>query len=995
MKKSPPRPKVGLPVSNDFNDVVGLDLKVLDINKGEYILWIVDLFSKMIKGKFIRDKKPATVIQAIIETWIVGGGSGPGHPRRGFWSDNGGEFLNDEMINFAASLDIHIKMTAADAPWQNGVVERHHATADIIYEKMMSENHEMLPQEAIDFASFAKNSEINQTRFSALHLMMGQNPNFPGLAEANPASSNLKSSNKYMKTLRNIDDARVKVREIDCNNKLKKVMGEKINPNVEKAYKIGDPVFFYDMKKKEWKKGTALVRLGKTLYLRFANFLRRVPVDKVRPDYHGEVMVEDGYLEPDEDDDRFAEEETPIKEMATDIGLAEENSALKNTVKDLQEQVDTLKTKDNIEKEKLVEKEIETSSKAKDQERIEVSEARQKKREKQKEKKEKEKNKFPKLSHNIIFKEKGSNCWKHGRVVKTFKQNGKYKNWRHIDVEDEGRLELDFENGIEEWKEIKENEDSNDEEVLENFFLSDILGYEDQEDSSQVFPVKMIPKSEYHKPEIQEAMNAEITKFQDFKAFKEVKDEGQKSIPIRWVVTDQKHDGKNQPVKARLCIRGDMEKGKESIRADSPTASKETLKLALIIAANEEFEVKSADIKSAYLQGKKIEREIYVKPPPEAKADGKLWLLLQGAYGIMDGGRLFYLRLAEELQELGLHKVHSDGALFTYVKNGKLQGLVASHVDDLFLAGNATFDKEVTEKLKGIFKFSKIEERSFKYCGCRISSKNDGSIELDQNEYIDALEKIDQMEGAIECNLTDKEIKAARAKIGELLWISLMTRPDLSYDINVLSGEVSKATVKTAKELNKIVTKAKGSRNVLRFAKLGDFDDLIVKVYADASFGNQDDGVRSTAGRVILLEHKVNAAVNITSWKTKKIARVCRSVKAAETRALEDAVDEAVNTARLIKEIYSGKIDLKKPDQIPVEAMTDNKSLWESIHNTKQCEEKILRNSIAGMKELVELNMVKSITWVPTIKQLADCMTKKGVKADWLLNVASKNKLHF
>ena len=169
----------------------------------------------------------------------------------------------------------------------------------------------------------------------------------------------------------------------------------------------------------------------------------------------------------------------------------------------------------------------------------------------------------------------------------------------------------------------------------------------------------------------------------------------------------------------------------------------------------------------------------------------------------------------------------------------------------------------------------------------------------------------------------------------------------------------------------------------------------IVKTYADASFGNQDDGVRSTAGRVILLEHKANAAVNITSWKTKKIARVCRSVKAAETRALEDAVDEAVNTARLIKEIYSGKIDLKNPDQLPVEAITDCKSLWESIHNTKQCEEKMLRNSIAGIKELIDLKMVKSITWVPTDKMLADCMTKKGKKADWLLNVASKNEQQF
>ena len=64
-------------------------------------------------------------------------------------------------------------------------------------------------------------------------------------------------------------------------------------------------------------------------------------------------------------------------------------------------------------------------------------------------------------------------------------------------------------------------------------------------------------------------------------------DKGQQRIPIRWVITEQKDDGKNQPFKARLCMRGDLEKGKENVRADSPTASKETLKLALIIAANE------------------------------------------------------------------------------------------------------------------------------------------------------------------------------------------------------------------------------------------------------------------------------------------------------------------------------------------------------------------------------------------------------------------------
>ena len=159
----------------------------------------------------------------------------------------------------------------------------------------------------------------------------------------------------------------------------------------------------------------------------------------------------------------------------------------------------------------------------------------------------------------------------------------------------------------------------------------------------------------------------EIQKYKSFNAFEEVINAGQESVPIRWVCTRHELDGKNQPIKARMCIRGDLEQGKESLRSDSPSAGKETLKLALLIAANEGFEVKGADIKSAYLQGQDLKRKIYVRPPPESGVDGKLWLLKKAAYGILDGGRLFYLRLADELKKLGLHKVHADGALFTYV----------------------------------------------------------------------------------------------------------------------------------------------------------------------------------------------------------------------------------------------------------------------------------------------------------------------------------------
>ena len=83
------------------------------------------------------------------------------------------------------------------------------------------------------------------------------------------------------------------------------------------------------------------------------------------------------------------------------------------------------------------------------------------------------------------------------------------------------------------------------------------------------------------------------------------------------------------------------------------------MKLALMVAANERFKVKSVDIKSAYLQGNDLEREIFVQPPEEAKSRG-LWKLLKAAYGILDGGRLFYLKLEEKLIEWGLHKVHAE-----------------------------------------------------------------------------------------------------------------------------------------------------------------------------------------------------------------------------------------------------------------------------------------------------------------------------------------------
>ena len=140
-RRTQARPKAGLPKSKDVNEVISMDIKILKKSGKTEIgsLYFHDEFSKLIKGQVIDSKDKDTIIKAIENTWIVGDVAGPGHPSRGFFTDNGGEFLNQDLVDFASALDITIKMTAAGSPWMNGSCERNHATVDRILEKILEE----------------------------------------------------------------------------------------------------------------------------------------------------------------------------------------------------------------------------------------------------------------------------------------------------------------------------------------------------------------------------------------------------------------------------------------------------------------------------------------------------------------------------------------------------------------------------------------------------------------------------------------------------------------------------------------------------------------------------------------------------------------------------------------------------------------------------------------------------------------------------------------
>ena len=67
-------------------------------------------------------------------------------------------------------------------------------------------------------------------------------------------------------------------------------------------------------------------------------------------------------------------------------------------------------------------------------------------------------------------------------------------------------------------------------------------------------------------------------------------------------------------------------------QADSPTMLRESLKLFFAIAANQNFNLRSVNIRAAFLQAKELDREVFLSPPADLKREGMLWRLKKPLY---------------------------------------------------------------------------------------------------------------------------------------------------------------------------------------------------------------------------------------------------------------------------------------------------------------------------------------------------------------------------
>ena len=896
-------------------------------------------------------------------------------PPKKYFSDNGGEFNNEQFRNLCDSFNIVIKTTAAEAPWSNGLCERHNGVLAEMLRKTMAEGRFSLKM-ALNWVVHAKNSLSNVNGFSPYQLAIGYTPVLPSvLHDKLPALEEPIASELLSRNLQAMSSARKAFVEAENSNRIRRALRHNIRPNSKNKFYTGDLVYYKRNDLRKWqgpgtvigqdsqqvlvKHGGVYIRVhpcrlmlednsGRQFQRRTSNSERQQLENTTMSD--SKSRNEETGLFSDDEDVAIQSRTAPgtLESSGSEVVASLNNNCSRGVVADLSP-VDVNTVDDNgIPEPGLVPEGLNSNGQQNyaDPHIIDNNESTTGN----------SNHVINPRKNSLIRYRSASNDWATGKVLsRSGKATGKYKHNWNVETATGEIVEMDFSKEIGNWEYVEQDNLHDSEEIN----LCHIFNAEADEKTL-------------------EAKQRELKSWIDEEVYEEVEDKGQTTVSVRWVVTPKIIDGV-WSTKARLVARG-FEEDSSTIRADSPTCMRETLRTALAYAAFKNWNVNSIDIKTAFLQGKPIERNVYLRPPKEAGVSGVLWKLKKVVYGLSDASRVWYLRVVEELQKLAVRCSRFDKAFFLWNSGGQVEGVILVHVDDFLWCGSQLFVEKVITPLKSMFKISKECNSSFKYIGIDIHQEQ-GSISLEQNRYITSIKEVIVGNKPKDSPLDDQERKTYRGLVGQINWASGITRPDVSFNACQLSTVQAIPKISDIVAANKTVADLKREDLCIRYVPLKT-GSLKLIVFADASYANLSDG-GSQGGHLIFLGDEDSSAV-LLAWGSKRIRRVARSTLSAETLSAVDALD----TAHLIKSIVGEVFGVV----VPVELYTDNKSLYDSICTTNLVLDKRLRVEIASLRENFENGEVK-FSWVSAEKQIADVLTKRGASKVKLFSSLRENKL--
>ncbi|KAJ3622463.1 hypothetical protein MTP99_002971 [Tenebrio molitor] len=386
----------------------------------------------------------------------------------------------------------------------------------------------------------------------------------------------------------------------------------------------------------------------------------------------------------------------------------------------------------------------------------------------------------------------------------------------------------------------------------------------------------------------------------------------QQVIDNRWVYKIKRNeDGSVQKYKARLVARGFRQvAGVDYNETFSPVTKFDSIRMILCVAASEKLILRQFDVKTAFLYGN-IDEILYMQQP-DGYQDGtkRVCKLNRSLYGLKQASRCWNQRFTSVLSRLGLHPTNADACVFT---NGdpKNQLILAIHIDDGLIA--ASRQSEIDKLLQELHQEFEITSNPVgTYLGLQIKRMDDGSIFLHQKVYAENVVQRFRMEHANSVKIPadqhhqmdpemhtngDKETdnKLYRQIIGSLMYLSLGTRPDITYAVNKASQFLENPRKIHWKAAKRIVKYLKGTINHGLYFPVK--QEGHVYAFSDADYAGDVTSRKSTTGIVVKL------GTAIIAWKSTRQKIVALSTTEAEYVAACQTVKELIWLKLLLSEL--------------------------------------------------------------------------------------------
>jgi hypothetical protein len=392
---------------------------------------------------------------------------------------------------------------------------------------------------------------------------------------------------------------------------------------------------------------------------------------------------------------------------------------------------------------------------------------------------------------------------------------------------------------------------------------------------------------------------------------------GKKALLNKWVYRVKDESDGSQRYKARLVVKGFMQKeGIDYTEIFSPVVKLTTIRTILGIVASENLHLEQLDVKTAFLHGD-LEEEIFMVQPEGFKSKGKEDLvckLQKSLYGLKQAPRQWYKKFDTFMCNCGFRKTELDHCCY-YKNFGDSYIILLLYVDDMLIAGSSMHEiKVLKQKLSKEFEMKDLGPAN-QILGMRISrNREKRTLNLSQEKYIqkvlerfrveDAKTRSTPLESHFKLSKkqspkTDEEReKMAKvpyaSAVGSLMYAMVCTRPDIAHAVGVVSRYMANPGPEHWEAVKWILRYLKGTSGMSlcfsgRSANLQGF--------VDSDLGGDMDGRKSTSGYVFTLG---NTAI---SWMSRLQKCVAISTTEAEYIAISEATKEMVWLKNFLKEI--------------------------------------------------------------------------------------------